>query len=92
MINEGTMLEVMKEFEWGRVLATMKALDWAHYDSVSMLKATAITLWESVDNWNINEYTSIESSGLRWSKKWEGAPLVLEFIVEQVDWIGGDDA
>lgn len=94
-INEETMLAVMEEFSFERVVIAMDALEWTYYDSTvittAILKNAARTLWESARDWNKDQYTAIESGGFRWSKRYNGAPLVLEFIVEGIDWIGGDD-
>lgn len=95
-ITIDTMFEVMGEFGFGRVVITMEALDWNYFDSaeitVPLLKNTVRVLWESVKDWNKDEYTSIESGGFEWIKRYNGAPLELRFIAEQVSWIGGDDA
>lgn len=95
-IDEFTMIEVMREFDFEKVQKAMKALNWTYIDtsepSIAELKNTARTLWEGIEDWNKDEYTSTMSGGFLWVKRYGGAPLELYFVVEYVDWIGGDDA
>jgi hypothetical protein len=99
MVTNKDCENIIKEFDFERVRIAMEALNWSYLGgnetpTVEQLETMARTLYDSVDDWNVDEYRYVASGGFEWSKQYQDDNLALKFIIESIDWIGGehDDA
>jgi hypothetical protein len=95
MITNTDLKKMMEDFDFDKVKIAMDALGWNYLGgrtpvAIEELKTMVRTLHEGFKDWNTDKFCSTSSGGFTLEKRNGDCNAELRFVVECIDWIGGE--